>query len=125
MRICVDIDGVICKLRTGHQEYSDLAPIPGAVEKLRQLSSYGHYIILYTARRMKTHRGNNGKVVADIGRITLEWLHTHNVPYDEIYFGKPWADIYIDDNAYRFTEWQSIMADGSNFPQSAERRIRS
>jgi aminoglycoside phosphotransferase len=48
---------------------------------------------------MKTHNGNIGKIYADIGKITFDTLDKFNIPYDEIYFGKPYADIYIDDNA--------------------------
>ena len=43
--------------------------------------------------------GNVGKINADIGKITFETLEKFNIPYDEIYFGKPYADFYIDDLA--------------------------
>ena len=123
MRICIDIDGVICELRKDNESYAELAPITGAVEKIKQLKSAGHTIILYTARRMKTHKANVGKVVADIGLITLNWLRENDIPYDEIFFGKPWADIYIDDNALRFENWLSINNDGSNLPKSQESKL--
>ena len=48
---------------------------------------------------MKTHSGNVGKLLADIGIITFETLKKFDIPYDEIYFGKPYADFYIDDLA--------------------------
>ena len=32
-------------------------------------------------------------------QITFETLDKFNIPYDEIYFGKPYADFYIDDLA--------------------------
>ena len=48
---------------------------------------------------MKTHNGNVGKLLADIGIITFETLKKFDIPYDEIYFGKPYADLYIDDLA--------------------------
>ena len=48
---------------------------------------------------MKTHNGNIGKINFDIGKITFETLEKFNIPYDEIYFGKPYADFYIDDLA--------------------------
>ena len=48
---------------------------------------------------MKTHNGNIGKINSDIGKITFETLDNFNIPYDEIYFGKPYADFYIDDLA--------------------------
>lgn len=121
MRICIDFDGVICQLKESDSDsYDILRPMPGAVEKLTQLKNAGHYLIIYTARRMKTHQGNLGAVMADIGRLTIEWLDRYHIPYDEIYFGKPWADIYIDDNAYRFHSWEEIKDDASNLPKSNE-----
>jgi hypothetical protein len=51
---------------------------------------------------MKTHNGNIGKINADIGKITFDTLEKFNIPYDEIYFGKPHADFYIDDLAINF-----------------------
>ncbi len=123
MRICIDLDGVICQLRCdGAQAYSDLAPMLGAVEKINSLKEQGHYIIIYSARRMKTHQANLGAVIADIGFDTIEWLKKYNVAYDEIYFGKPWADIYIDDNAYRFDSWGQIDLGGGNLPISNENK---
>ncbi len=121
MRICIDFDGVICQLKESDSDsYDNLRPMPGSIEKLTQLKNAGHYLIIYTARRMKTHQGNLGAVIADIGRLTIEWLDRHHIPYDEIYFGKPWADIYIDDNAYRFHSWEEIKDDASNLPRSNE-----
>ena len=48
---------------------------------------------------MKTHGGNLGKLNKDIGKITFDTLEKFDIPYDEIYFGKPHADFYIDDLA--------------------------
>lgn len=123
MRICIDLDGVICELRGENEGYEDLDPIDGAIEKVQQLKDQGHYIILYTARRMKTHESNRGKLLADIGKTTLDWLKKHGVPYDEIYFGKPWAHIYIDDNAFRFTNWKEIES-VDDFPLNKEKEKR-
>lgn len=122
MRICIDLDGVICRLREPGQQYADLDPVPGAIEKLRQLKAAGHYIILYTARHMKTCGGNVGMVVARQGPATLEWLKRHRVEYDEIHFGKPHAQVYIDDNALRFESWEAITGDGSSLPRSTEQQ---
>jgi capsule biosynthesis phosphatase len=124
MRICIDLDGVICQLRKKNELYQDLKPIDGSIEKITKLKNNGHYIILYTARRMKTHNANTAKVIADIGKITLDWLEKYNIPYDEIMFGKPWANIYIDDNAFRFSNWDIIKEDGTNLPISNEDKIR-
>lgn len=108
MRICIDLDGVICTLREGTQSYSDVLPLSGSKAFLEKLKKEGHYVIIYTARHMKTTNSNLGLVVSRIGALTLDWLELHQIPYDEIYFGKPWADIYIDDNAIRFETWKQI-----------------
>lgn len=122
MRICVDLDGVICELRRAEQTYADVEPRPGAVETLRRLRTAGHEIIIYTARHMKTTGGNVGLVMARQGETTFLWLRQHGVEFDEIHFGKPQADVYIDDNALRFESWSSIR-DESDLPLSAERRL--
>lgn len=124
MRICIDLDGVICQLRKDNEVYQDLKPVTGAIEKITKLKNNGHYIILYTARRMKTHNANTAKVIADIGKVTLDWLSKYNIPYDEIMFGKPWANIYIDDNAFRFSDWDEINGDGTNLPTYSEDKVR-
>ena len=120
MRICIDLDGVVCRLKRPGETYEDVEPVPGAIEKLRELRGHGHYVILYTARHMRTCDGNVGKVMARVAQITLDWLARHGAEYDEIHFGKPWADVYVDDNALRFTTWQAIAGDGSNLPRSTE-----
>jgi capsule biosynthesis phosphatase len=122
MRICIDLDGVICHLRKPGETYADVAPVAGAIEKLRELRAAGHVVILHTARHMKTCEGNVGLAVARIGPTTLEWLARHGVEYDEIHFGKPWADVYIDDNALRFQSWADITAE--SLPASTESRHR-
>ena len=63
-----------------------------------------------------------GMVVARQGAVTLDWLKRHNIEYDEIHFGKPHAQVYIDDNAVRFESWDSIAGDGSTLPTSAEQQ---
>lgn len=123
MRVCIDLDGVICQLRGPGENYADLEPVPGAVEKLRQLKAAGHYIIISTARHMKTCAGNVGQVVARQGAVTLNWLAQHGIEFDEIHFGKPHAQVYIDDNAFRFSSWDQVIGDGSSFPMSTEEKL--
>lgn len=108
MRIVIDLDGTICPIKQPNQSYEELKPLPQAVEKIRQLRAEGHYIIIQTARHMKTCDGNVGLAVRKIGKLTLEWLDKNGIEYDEIYFGKPNADIYIDDRALRFDGWEKI-----------------
>jgi capsule biosynthesis phosphatase len=120
MRICLDLDGVIAELKKPGETYPEVKPVDGAIAKIQSLRRAGHYIIIQTARHMKTCGANTGLVNARIAKDTLEWLEKHEVPFDEIYFGKPWAQIYIDDNGFRFKSWDEIAADGGNFPENRE-----
>lgn len=108
MRICIDLDGTICEIKKENQTYEEVLPKPFAIEFIKYLKANGHYIIIDTARNMKTQDGNVGKVVKNIGLITLKWLEKHGIPYDEIHFGKPNADITIDDRSLRFESWNKI-----------------
>lgn len=98
-RICFDLDNTLVTFPTINGDYTSVRPIEKNIKLLRFLKRKGNTIIIYTARRMRTHGGNIGKINADIGRITFETLERFNIPYDEIYFGKPYADFYIDDLA--------------------------
>jgi len=108
MRICIDLDGTLCTLKQPGQSYADVEPLPGAVERLRELRAAGHVVIITTARHMATCEANVGKVLQRVGRTTLEWLDRHGFEYDEIHFGKPNAEVYIDDRALRFSDWSNL-----------------
>ncbi|GAB4170110.1 MAG: HAD hydrolase family protein [Rickettsiaceae bacterium] len=104
LRICIDLDGTICEIREPGQGYSEVAPKKGAKEQIDKLHAAGHIIIIHTARNMNSTGHNVGKVLKNIGRVTLEWLDKHGIYYDEIFFGKPNADITIDDRVVRFED---------------------
>lgn len=107
LRCCFDLDGTLVTFPKVKGDYTTVEPIPHNIKHLRHLKSLGHTIIIYTARRMRTHRGNVGTVIADIGQITLETLRNLDIPYDEIYFGKPNADFYFDDKAISYpNSWE-------------------
>ena len=98
-RFCFDLDNTLVTFPTIPNDYTSVQPITKTINILKYLKNFGHTIIIYTARRMKTHKGNIGKINADIGKITFETLEKFDIPYDEIIFGKPCADFYIDDLA--------------------------
>lgn len=99
MRICFDLDNTLVTFPKVRGDYSTVLPIQENINFLKYLYKFGNTIIIYTARRMKTHHGNIGKIMSDIGRITFDTLEKFDIPFDEIYFGKPCADVYIDDLA--------------------------
>ena len=102
-RVCFDLDNTLFGPPQRSGDYSTCRPIPRAVRMCRHLKQMGHHVILHTARRMRTHGANVGAVVADVGAVTIQSLQDAGVEYDELHFGKPWAQFYIDDcgvNAY-------------------------
>ena len=105
-RIAVDLDGTICETKRPDQNYSEVLPLPGAVESLQQLKASGFYIVVYTARNMRTCNNNLGAITKNQAGIVTNWLKRYSVPYDELLFGKPWVDWYIDDKAIKFVSWE-------------------
>jgi len=97
LRFCFDLDNTLVTHPIIPNDYSSVEPITETINYLKKLKDNGHTIIIYTARRMRTHQGNVGSVIADIAQTTIETLKKYNIPYDELYFGKPYAHFYIDD----------------------------
>jgi len=99
LRFCFDLDHTLVSEPLYPGRYDTCRPINDNIKLLRQLKQQGHYIIINTARRMRTHAGNLGAIMADIGQSTMEQLDQMGIVYDELHFGKPHADYYIDDKA--------------------------
>ena len=100
MRICFDLDNTLVSSPKIQNDYTTVEPLDEIIEIAKNLKREGHTIIVYTARRMLTHKHNVGAVIKDIGKLTYETLEKFGIPFDELVFGKPIADIYIDDKAY-------------------------
>jgi hypothetical protein len=77
-------------------DFSTVKPIERNIQLVRELKASGHYIIISTSRLMLEMRGNVGAVIAACGNSTLKSMEDLNIPYDEIHFGQPNADLYID-----------------------------
>ena len=88
--ICVDIDGVIATAGPADR-YEDAQPIQTAIDTVNRLHDAGHEIILFTARGTLTG--------LDWRPVTERQLKTWDVRYDRLLFGKPAADVYVDDRA--------------------------
>jgi ribonucleotide monophosphatase NagD (HAD superfamily) len=96
MVYCFDIDGTICTNTEGAYERAE--PFPAAIAGLNRLHDAGHTIILFTARGSTTGR--------DWRARTEEQLAAWGVKYHRLLFGKPSADVYIDDKAVSFETWR-------------------
>ena len=94
MIYCFDIDGTICTKTEG--DYERAEPYHEAISRVNALYDAGHRIILYTARGSTTG--------IDWRRLTEQQLQTWRVRYHELRFGKPKADIFVDDKAINVTQ---------------------
>jgi capsule biosynthesis phosphatase len=108
--IVMDLDGTLT-IDDHTLPYPDRPPNTAMVEKLREYRAAGFLISIYTARNMKTHAKSVGRINAHTLPIIIDWLRKHDVPFDEIYVGKPWADeggFYVDDRAIRPAEFLAL-----------------
>jgi len=96
MQIIIDLDGTIC---TEEKMFSrSLAqPIHDAIESVNNLYDQGNIIIIYTARNWIEYE------------MTAHWLQTNGVKYHQLVMGKPQGDVWIDDRAIRFKNWQVTL----------------
>ena len=109
--ICIDFDGVIADYSQGFQGFQGQdsfgEPLPGTVDALNQLKQNGWKLIIFTTRKATP--------------AFKQYLKDHGIPYDDINKnseqpkgsnpGKPIADVYLDDRALRFTNWEQAVAD--------------
>lgn len=108
-RLVMDIDGTLTTGETS--DYAGVEPQADVVAALRRYADQGFEIVLYTARNMRTHESNVGKINAKTLPILFDWLERHNIPYDEIWTGKPWCGkqgFYVDDKAVRPDEFAKM-----------------
>ncbi len=109
-RLIFDLDGTLT-FDQPDVSYAEKRPRLEIIEKLREYKSAGFEIVISTARNMRTHGNNIGRINAQTLPVIIEWLIRHNVPYDEIHVGKPWCGsdgFYVDDKAIRPDEFASM-----------------
>lgn len=109
-----DLDGTLCEpnldLKDTRSRYAEATPKRDMIELVNRLYDNGSYIIIHTARRMVTHKGDVQKVIADVGEVTKNWLVLNNVKHHELVFGKPYASMYyIDDKAMNIDDFKAWM----------------
>jgi hypothetical protein len=83
-----DLDGVLGSLVPGN-DYRKAEPYAPGIALANRLHDAGNRIVVYTARGSATGR--------DWTRTTREQLGQWGVRHDELRFGKPAADYYVDD----------------------------
>ena len=101
-RLIFDLDDTLCTTQNG--DYANAQPIIEVVEKLKEYHRQGFTIVINTSRNMRTYQGNIGAINKNTLPIIINWLGRHDIPYDELYVGKPWCGFegfYVDDKAIR------------------------
>ena len=79
-----------------------------ALKTLNKWYDEGHYIIYFTARAMGRFVGDPdavSKATALMEDLTTEQLNTWGCKYHELLFGKPHADVFIDDKGVSDLNW--------------------
>ncbi len=106
--IAIDFDGVIHNDNKGFFDgtcYGE--PIPGAKEALKDLASK-YKVVIFTAKAKPDRPIINGLTGRE---LVAFWLEEHDMLdyVSEITSEKPRAFLYIDDNGYRFENWQDTI----------------
>ncbi len=94
--ICFDLDGTICTNTGG--DYEAAEPCRWAIERINRLAQAGHRIVIFTAR------GTASGI--DWEELTRAQLARWEVSHDELVFGKPSADVYVDDRTITTDSWR-------------------
>lgn len=108
-RLIMDLDDTICSTLNG--DYENSYPNVEIIKKMHEYKREGFVIVISTSRNMRTYEGNLGKINANTLPVIIDWLEKNNVPYDEIYTGKPWCGFegfYVDDKAIRPDEFAKL-----------------
>ncbi len=101
MLLAVDFDGVIHDKANPIKGRRMGAPIEGAKEALVHFKTRGDEVVIFTVMAI-TPGGT--KAVAD-------WMDYYEIPCDSITSTKPNADMFIDDKAIRFNDWEQTLSD--------------
>jgi capsule biosynthesis phosphatase len=98
----LDVDGTICQAQQkedGSYDYANASPFYPVIERINELYDQGNTIIFFTARGMRTYKGNVKKIKEIVQPVLVNWLEKNGVKYHELIMGKPWGEnvFYIDD----------------------------
>ena len=110
--VAIDFDGVLSYYE-GWRGIDDLGQyIPGAIDLCQQLIDAGYEVWIYTTR-LNTEV-NKGFTVQELRGKVAKFLNDEKFPVEVQIWdlpGKPIADMYIDDRAYRHTTNASWFQD--------------
>ena len=88
LRICFDLDGTLVTPPRVPGDLSTVRAVPANVALAARARAEGHTVVIHTARAQ-----------ADLADVTFASLQALGIPFDEVVFGKPRADVYVDGRA--------------------------
>lgn len=100
-----DLDETLVTLPDALNDYSTCLPYENVARLARRLHACGHRIVIHTARRMLSLRGDVSEIERQTRKVMEENLQIHGIPFDEIVFGKPYGDVYVDDKSVNPRAW--------------------
>ena len=105
---CFDLDNVLCK--TKGSNYKKSLPLKENIRTVNILSNKGHYIKIFTSRYMGRNKENKNKAIKNGYNFTKKQLKKWGIKYDELIFGKPSYDLFIDDKNLSFKKnWSKLL----------------
>lgn len=103
MKVMVDIDNTICVHE--NRDYENAKPIWPVINKVNELYRRGVDVCLYTSRGQNSCGGDLKLIVERNENVLVNWLKRYGVCYNELIFGKPLADFYIDDGGMNVNDF--------------------
>ena len=106
--LAIDFDGVVHNADKGWGDgtcYGE--PLPGAIDAIKRLSE-NYNIVIFTAKAKSDRPLVNGKTGA---KLVYEWLQKYQIEQyvSSVTSDKPRVELYIDDNGYRFENWNDTL----------------
>lgn len=105
MRLVIDLDDTISVHK--NRDYERAVPIEKTIERMKKLKADGWEIVIYSSRGQASCNGNLELIEARNRKTAEEWLKRNEVPYDQLVFGKPLGDLYVDDKAVSLPDFWS------------------
>lgn len=100
-KLVVDLDGTLCTITTGLNKYFEAEPKQDVIDAVNKMWLEGWHVTVFTARGMETCDGDPELAYETWHKFTYLWLREHRVCFDILKFGKPSADLYLDDKSMR------------------------
>jgi hypothetical protein len=96
MLIYIDVDETIC-LTPENRDYSQAVPILENIKKANAYYDNGNTVVYWTARGSRTG--------IDWRALTEQQFRDWGVKYNELKFGKPSYDLFVDDKVLNTEDW--------------------